>query len=87
MRAIRSVVDAGGEPLTEAHTSVEQAMRPEVAYLTTHALQEVIARGTGRGLQAMLSDKMPLAGKTGTTDDTRDSWFAGFGGNLLGVVW
>ena len=87
LRAIRSVVDAKGRPLSEAHTSVKQALSPGVAYLTTYALQQVINQGTGRGLRRFVPDNMSLAGKTGTTDDTRDSWFAGFGGNLLGVVW
>jgi penicillin-binding protein 1B len=56
-------------------------------YLLTTAMQEVVTDGTARGLSAFLPASLRLAGKTGTTDDLRDSWFAGFSGDRLGVVW
>ena len=87
LKVIRSVVDANGQALTEAHTTVTPALDARVAYLTTYSLQQVVALGTARGLNRLLPNALPLAGKTGTSDDTRDSWFAGFGANLLGVVW
>ena len=43
--------------------------------------------GTGRSVYNQLSANLKLAGKTGTSNDSRDSWFAGFGQDLLGVVW
>ncbi|MGR8950564.1 MAG: penicillin-binding protein 1B, partial [Gammaproteobacteria bacterium] len=87
LKAIRTVVDADGVPLREARTTVRQALDSKVAYLTTFAMSEVVNRGTAQGLKRLVPEALPIAGKTGTTDDTRDSWFAGFGGNLLGVVW
>ena len=44
-------------------------------------------RGTARSAAETLADNLPLAGKTGTTNDYRDSWFAGYGDDLTGVVW
>ncbi len=51
-------------------------------------MREVIRRGTGRVVgKELIEDKMVLAGKTGTSNDLRDSWFAGFGKDLLAVTW
>ena len=50
-------------------------------------MQGVFINGTARYSAPQLSTNLPLAGKTGTTDDLRDSWFAGFGSDLVGVVW
>jgi penicillin-binding protein 1B len=47
----------------------------------------VVRKGTGRGLQRFLAADFNIAGKTGTTDDLRDSWFAGFSGDRVAVVW
>ncbi len=51
------------------------------------ALQEVMKTGTGRRAADDFSKTLKLAGKTGTTNNLRDSWFAGFSGNFLTVVW
>ncbi len=56
-------------------------------YLTLFGMQEVVNSGTGKALQNSFSPGLKLAGKTGTTDGFRDSWFVGMSGNLLGVVW
>lgn len=87
LRAIRAVVDAEGLALRESKTVVTQALDAKAAYLTRYAMQEVVKRGTARSVSRLLPGIQPLAGKTGTSDNTRDSWFAGFGSNLLGVVW
>jgi penicillin-binding protein 1B len=50
-------------------------------------MQETMQEGTGRSAYTWLPDTLSLAGKTGTTDDGRDAWFAGFSGNLLAVAW
>jgi penicillin-binding protein 1B len=47
----------------------------------------VVTEGTARAVATALSSRLPLAGKTGTSNDGRDSWFAGFGGDYLAVVW
>jgi penicillin-binding protein 1B len=56
-------------------------------YLLEYALQGVFQRGTAQTASNRLSDSLPLAGKTGNTNDLRDSWFAGYGDDLVGVVW
>jgi penicillin-binding protein 1B len=50
-------------------------------------MQQVMERGTGRAAHILLPQSMAVAGKSGTSSDLRDSWFAGFSGNHLIVVW
>ncbi|HSS64179.1 MAG TPA: penicillin-binding transpeptidase domain-containing protein, partial [Gammaproteobacteria bacterium] len=87
LRAIREVTDANGNPLTRYPLSVTQAVAPGPVYLLAHALTEVMRSGTGQGAYRLLSPSLVAAGKTGTTDELRDSWFAGFTEELLAVVW
>jgi penicillin-binding protein 1B len=87
LRAIREVLTAEGEPLQRYPLNVEQVIRPAPVYLLTTALQSVVREGTAQKLHNRLSPDLGIAGKTGTTDDYRDSWFAGFTGDRLGVVW
>jgi penicillin-binding protein 1B len=56
-------------------------------FLLEWAMQGVFERGTARNMINRLDSNLPLAGKTGTTNDLRDSWFAGYGSDLVGVVW
>ena len=56
-------------------------------YLTLFAMQEAVAIGTARGLLNEFDPKLSLAGKTGTTNGYRDSWFVGISGNYLAAVW
>ena len=55
------------------------------AFLVTSLLRDVVLRGTGRG--AMVLGRNDLAGKTGTTNEHRDAWFAGYNPNLVAVSW
>ena len=87
LRAIREVMDASGRPLNRYPLAVEAAVDPRAAYLTSWAMQQVIRQGTARWLGERLPKGLTMAGKTGTTDDMRDSWFAGFGGDKVAVVW
>jgi penicillin-binding protein 1B len=87
LKAIREVLTADGEPLQRYSLEVEQVIDPASLYLLTAALQDVVREGTGRGLAARLPSDLHVAGKTGTTDEFRDSWFAGFTGDRLAVVW
>jgi penicillin-binding protein 1B len=87
LRAIREVLTAQGEPLQRYPLNVEQVIEPAPNYLLTSAMQAVVHEGTAQGLYNSLSPELDIAGKTGTTDDYRDSWFAGFTGDRLGVVW
>lgn len=87
LRAIRSVTDHSGEPVSRYPLRVEQTVASAPAFLINILLQEVVSQGTARGLGATFPGELGLAGKTGTSDDTRDAWFAGYAGNLLTVVW
>ncbi len=87
LRSIRAVLDAENQPLQRYELKVNRVVEPEPALLITRAMQGVIAQGTGRALNNRFSSEFGLAGKTGTTDDLRDSWFAGFDGERLGVIW
>lgn len=87
LRAIREVLSAGGEPLRRYPLQVEQTLDGGTVQILTSALLEVPRNGTARALAAQLPSGLRVAGKTGTTDDLRDSWFAGFTGSHLGVVW
>ena len=87
LRAIHSVTDAAGEALSRYGISVQQGVTPESAFLVTRAMQEVFDSGTAKRAYQTLNPALRLAGKTGTTDDLRDSWFAGFSADRLAVVW
>lgn len=87
IKGIRSVLSNADEPLTRYPLDIEQVIEPEFNMLINYALQEVVRTGTARSVSAGFRYDYGLAGKTGTTDDYRDSWFAGFSGNYLTVVW
>ncbi len=87
LRAIREVLMSDGQPLQRYPLSVEQVIEPGPAYLMNYALQTVVREGTADALKKYLSPELHPAGKTGTTNDLRDSWFAGYTGDRLAVVW
>lgn len=87
LRAIRDVLTSTGEPLKRYPLRIEQRFRPQSAFQLQYALQAVLREGTGKRVYNQFSADLPLAGKTGTTNDQRDSWFAGFSGEHLAVVW
>ncbi|MDH4560384.1 MULTISPECIES: penicillin-binding protein 1B [unclassified Pseudomonas] len=87
LRAIRSVLTAEGEPLKRYPFQIQQRFDPGAIYLVQNAMQRVMREGTARSVYSQLPSSLTLAGKTGTTNDSRDSWFAGFSQDLLAVVW
>ncbi|MGH2968821.1 MAG: penicillin-binding transpeptidase domain-containing protein, partial [Solirubrobacteraceae bacterium] len=87
LRAIRDVVTKDGQPLQRYGLTVKQVLPAAPAYLINYALAQVVRSGTASSLAAKLPQSMPLAGKTGTTDGLRDSWFVGFGSDVLAAVW
>ncbi|MEE2764137.1 MAG: penicillin-binding protein 1B [Pseudomonadota bacterium] len=87
LRTIREVTDASGEALSRYSLEVDQVADPAAVHLVQYAMQETMREGTGRSAYYSVPEKLTLAGKTGTTDDGRDSWFAGFSGDLLAVAW
>jgi len=87
LRTVEAVTTAAGEPLEYYGIGSEQVVDPAPVFLLEHTLHGVFENGTGRTVANRFSNNLPLAGKTGTTNDLRDSWFAGFGEDLVGVVW
>jgi penicillin-binding protein 1B len=67
--------------------SVSQEFDPGDTYVLNTLLQEAFRDGTGASVYRRLAGRPALAGKSGTTDDLRDSWYAGFGKDRLAVVW
>ncbi len=65
----------------------EQSISPQIAYLITTALKDVIKEGTGRRVRYSGLQRDDLAGKTGTTNEQKDGWFAGFNSDLVTVAW
>jgi len=87
LHAIREVLNAEGHPLKRYAIELDQRFSPQSTFELQHALQAVLREGTGRSVYNSFPQTLPLAGKTGTTNDQRDSWFAGFSGEHLAVVW
>ncbi|PQA52101.1 penicillin-binding protein 1B [Amnimonas aquatica] len=87
LQSIREVVDAKGNALQRFDGERRQVIDPADAYVLHYGLQQVMRQGTGASAYQRLPAAMVLAGKTGTTNDLRDSWFAGAAGDLLAVVW
>ena len=87
-RGVRMVEGRPGGPRTETRTGrgPSSTLSPDEAYLVTNLLEGVVDRGTGAGVRA-LGLTGAVAGKTGTTNDARDAWFAGYSPRLVAVVW
>ena len=87
LRAVRSVVDGEGKPLKSFALEVTPVADPIAVYQVNRMLVQVMERGSGASSRAYLPSGLVVAGKSGTSSDYRDSWFAGFSGSHLAVVW
>lgn len=87
LKAIREVVAGDGKRLQRYPFATKQGVDPAATYLTNTILQEVVSEGTARAAYNSLPRRLNLAGKTGSSNDLKDSWFAGFSGDYLSVVW
>jgi len=87
LRAVRAVIAADGKPLKAFPLEVTPVAAPEVVYQLNRMLVQVMDHGTGHAARALLPPQLVVAGKSGTSSDYRDSWFAGFSGSELVVVW
>jgi penicillin-binding protein 1B len=85
--AIRAVLTQDGKPLSRYPFKIERTLPEGPVYLTTWAMEQVIAQGTARWANTVLPAGRVYAGKTGTTEDLRDSWFAGFGADRVAAIW
>jgi penicillin-binding protein 1A len=80
------LLPSSGVPSSESvPPSAEQIIDPRTSYILTSMLQDVITRGTGR--RALALQRADLAGKTGTTNESKDSWFSGYNADLVTTVW
>ena len=79
-----TVTDSDGNVILEHQTDTHEAVSDSTAYLLTSAMEDVVTSGTGKALQL---GSMPVAGKTGTTSDYNDVWFAGFTPYYTAAVW
>ena len=86
LRSILSVVNADGEQLQRYPLASETRIPASLSYLMHYNLQAVMTEGTGRKAASTLPG-LAIAGKTGTSNQQRDSWFAGYSADHLGVVW
>ena len=87
IKTIRAVMDPAGKSLQSYPLTVKQALDPAATYITNTMLQGVMHEGTGKSAYAYFPETYGLIGKTGTTNDAKDSWFAGYTGDYLSVVW
>ncbi|CDG20267.1 Penicillin-binding protein 1B [Includes: Penicillin-insensitive transglycosylase; Penicillin-sensitive transpeptidase] [Xenorhabdus poinarii G6] len=86
LSALRSILAEDGTVVYQSYPQAERTVPPQAAYLTLYGMQQVVERGTGRALAGKYG-QYHLAGKTGTTNDLRDSWFTGIDGKEVVVVW
>lgn len=84
--SIAKVVSREGGVVEGNRIAIRSAISPADAYLVTHLLEGVVERGTARKLRR-IGFTPPAAGKTGTTNDYNDAWFAGYTRDVLAVVW
>jgi penicillin-binding protein 1B len=87
LRAVRAVLAESGKQLKSPQLEIAEAAPADAVYTLDRMLVEVMERGTGRSARRTLPAGLVVAGKTGTSNDYRDSWFAGFSGAHLAVVW
>lgn len=87
LRAVRAVISQDGKTVKAFPLQVTQVASPEVVYQLDRMLVHVMDHGTGRPARPLLPPGLVVAGKSGTSSDYRDSWFAGFSGSHVAVVW
>jgi len=87
LRAVQAVVSADGKPLQAFPLQVTQVAPAADVYQIDSMLEQVVTHGTATPALRILPPGLVTAGKTGTSSQDRDSWFAGFSGGDLAVVW
>jgi penicillin-binding protein 1B len=84
--SLKEIGDDHGQVLNRRHMAVEPVTTPAKAFLINSMLSSAVAEGTARSLKRM-GIGQPVAGKTGTTNDSRDAWFVGYTPEILALVW
>ncbi|MBU3055143.1 MAG: penicillin-binding protein 1A [Pseudomonas indica] len=81
-----TITQVSNSPAVPAEPAIaERVVDPRTTYIMTSMLQDVIKRGTGR--RALSMKRGDIAGKTGTTNESKDSWFSGYNADLVTTVW
>jgi penicillin-binding protein 1B len=87
LRAVRAVISDEGKPLRAFPLEVAQVADAAAVHQLNRMLEIVMEHGTGRAARAVLPPGLVVAGKSGTSSELRDSWFAGFSGSHVTIVW
>lgn len=87
LRAVRGVQTSEGKPLKSYASKIHKEFDADVIHVLKYALRAVVFEGTARAAFNDLPMDIHAGGKTGTSNDQRDSWFAGFTGDKLAVAW
>lgn len=87
LSSVTAVIDRNGRAIARYRAPQRAGELVEAARLVSFAMQEGSRSGTGAALVGLGLGDLDVAGKTGTSDDQRDSWYAGFTGGHLAVVW
>jgi penicillin-binding protein 1B len=87
VRAVRAVISADGKSIRSIPLQVTPVATPEMIYALDRMLEQVMVKGTGKPARSVLPANLVVAGKSGTSSDLRDNWFAGFSGSHLVIVW
>jgi penicillin-binding protein 1B len=83
---LKAVIDENGKVLERRHFQIQRSTSPAKAFMITSMLRGVIENGTGKTLRNK-GIRWPVAGKTGTTNNSRDAWFIGYTPDILALVW
>lgn len=86
LHTLNAVMSPNNELLWQYTSQAEQRIDPQATYLVNYALHKVTLEGTAKKIKSAFPN-INMAGKTGTTDDYRDSWFSGFDKNVLITTW
>jgi penicillin-binding protein 1B len=84
--SLKEIGDDHDQVLNRRHMAVEPVTTPAKAFLINSMLSSAVAEGTARSLKG-LGIGQPVAGKTGTTNESRDAWFVGYTPEILALVW
>ena len=87
LRTLLAVSDADGEQVQRFRRKANRGVDAVPAYLLRYGLEQVMREGTGKSAMRRLPNSVAFGGKTGTTNNYRDSWFAGFSPDVTAVVW
>jgi 1A family penicillin-binding protein len=84
---VRRIADARGAVLLDTRARGHRTLSPEIAFLATDLMRSAAEQGTGREARQRLQAQVPMAGKTGTTNDGTDVWYVGFTPEIVTAVW